>query len=253
MFPFLQKSREPVPQRRRPRHQLGIDHRLESRHVPSTVALAGGVLTVQGTNAADSIQLVQSGSSRGNQFVSVNDNGQLTAMFAVGELKRIEVYGMGGDDKISLAGVIKVPTILDGGDGDDSIVSGSVGAVVLGRAGNDLLMGGAGRDILIGGAGSDKVDGNGGDDIVTGDSTQADDNSGALTSILEIWNSELSYDERVNALRPNSEIAGPRRTPDLTLIDDGTHDVLSGNLGQDWFLVLQSDTITDRVKGEAVM
>src|SRR5262245_41475253 len=144
MFAFLQKSHKPASQTRRPRHQLGIDHRLESRQVPSTVALAGGVLTVQGTNDADSIQLVQSSSDRRNQFVSVTDNGQLTAMFAVGELKRIEVHGMGGDDKISISGVIKVPTILNGGDGDDSIVTGSVGAIVLGGAGNDSLTGGAG-------------------------------------------------------------------------------------------------------------
>jgi hypothetical protein len=69
---------------------------------------------------------------------------------------------------------------------------------------------------------------------------------------LEKWNSSLSYDDRVRALRPNPEIVGPRRIPDLTLIDDGTPDVLSGSSGQDWFLTFQ-DKITDREKGEAVM
>jgi Ca2+-binding RTX toxin-like protein len=255
MFPFFRKARKASTKQRFTRHHLGVDTRLENRLVPATIAMANNILAVEGTNGADQLQLQVTGvsGSRSEQMVTVSDGGHTMGMFPLGELKRIEIRGLAGDDKISVTGALRVPTIIDGGDGNDSIAGGDTGAIILGRSGNDSLSGGAGRDVLIGGQGADIVKGGGGDDIVIGDATQADDDTNALFNILEKWNSSLSYDERVKALRPNPEIMRPNRVPDLTLIDDGATDFLEGGSGQDWFLTLGSDKITDHEKQEAVM
>jgi len=254
MFRFFGKSRKATPRKLSTRHQLGLDTKLENRLVPTTVTLANSVLTVEGTNDANHIQLqVTDPTKRSGAMVSVMDNGQTMGMFPLTQIKRIEVRGLGGDDKISISGAPGVSTLLDGGEGNDAIAAGDSGAIILGRGGDDLIFGGAGRDLLIGGKGADSVSGNGGEDIVIGDSTQADDNTAALFNIFETWNSNLSYEERVKKLRPNPEIMRPNRVPDLTLIDDGATDVLAGGAGRDWFRTLRLDKITDLQSDEAVL
>jgi len=254
MFRFFRKSHKAASRTRCARHQLGIETRLENRLVPSSVGFANSILTVEGTNGADQIQLqVTDPTKRSGAMVTVIDSGHMMAMIPLSQIKRIEVRGFGGDDKISVTGALGVPALLDGGEGNDAIAAGDSGAIILGRGGDDLLFGGAGRDLLIGGKGADSVSGNGGEDIVIGDSTQADDNTAALFNIFETWNSNLSYEERVKKLRPNPEIMRPNRVPDLTLIDDGATDVLAGGEGRDWFLTLGSDKITDIDKTEVVM
>jgi Ca2+-binding RTX toxin-like protein len=258
MFGLFRKSRNKNRRTCFARHQLGIDHRLESRRVMTTANLVGSVLTVEGTNAAETIglQVVTSGTRKTGSILVVSDNGQPISKFLLSEIKRIEVRALGGDDKISVSGPTNVPTILDGGDGNDAIAGGDTGAVLLGRSGDDSLYGGNGRDVLIGGKGSDFIAGMGGDDIVVGDSTQADDNIGALTSILERWNSTGTYQERIDALRPRTDISRADRadrSTDLTLIDDGATDFLYGGAGQDWFLTTGSDKIGDQEKNEVVM
>ena len=59
---------------------------------------------------------------------------------------------------------------VDGGEGDDELVSGAGQEVLEGRAGNDTLNGGEGGDQLLGGAGSDTLQGEGGRDRLDGDS-----------------------------------------------------------------------------------
>jgi len=255
MFGLFRKSRNKNSRTCFARHQLGIDHRLESRRVMTTASLVGGVLTVEGTNAAERIGLeVQAPRTlKTSPVLVVSDNGQAISKFLLSEINRIEVRALGGDDKISLSGSTNVPTILDGGDGNDAIAGGDTGAVLLGRGGDDSLYGGNGRDVLIGGKGVDFLAGMGGDDIVIGDSTQADDNIDALTSILERWNSASAYEKRVDALRPAADITRADRAPDLTLIDDGATDFLYGGAGQDWFLTTGSDKIADQEKNEVVM
>jgi len=254
MFRFFGKSRKASTKQCSTRHHLGIDTRLENRLVPASVSLANSILTVEGTNAAESIQLQTVTNSRSDQAaVTVAADGHMMGMFPLSALKRIEIHGLGGDDNISVTGAVGVATLIDGGEGNDSINGGDTGAIILGRGGNDSLLGGAGRDLLIGGMGSDTVKGGGGDDIVIGDATQADDNSAALFNILETWNSNLSYAERVKMLRPNPEIMRPNRVPDLTLIDDGAFDLLAGGSGLDWFRTLPLDKVTDLQSDEAVL
>jgi Ca2+-binding RTX toxin-like protein len=87
----------------------GIE-RLESRDVPTTASLAGGVLTVVGTNAAEVITLRQTPAA-----ITVSGVAQ---SFPSAAVSSIAVYGLGGDDMIDLRGVAK-PMAINGGLGAD--------------------------------------------------------------------------------------------------------------------------------------
>ena len=80
---------------------------------------------------------------------------------------RVLVLGMGGNDMISAAAV-SVPVILDGGDGDDTLIGGSGGDLLFAGPGNNSLVAGLGDDTLVGG-GNDTLDGGAGNDNESGD------------------------------------------------------------------------------------
>jgi Ca2+-binding RTX toxin-like protein len=77
----------------------------------------------------------------------------------------------GGSDRLNLAAGTNTVTVqnvevVNGNVGNDAItVTGTVGAVLRGLGGNDVLTGGAGRDQLRGGIGADTLEGNGGADV----------------------------------------------------------------------------------------
>ena len=104
-------------------------------HVTATMNY--GVLQITGTEQADKILVRQAG-------------GQITVsgvpgLFAVSQIQRIEVSGLGGNDIIRLDSEllggqpIYKPSILSGGTGND---------VIIGGWGNDILLGNAGDDAL---------------------------------------------------------------------------------------------------------
>src|SRR3954464_5389175 len=75
--------------------------RLESRDVPTTAALSGGVLTINGTTGNDSIVLAQSSGQ-----VSVSG---VTTKFATSSINSVVINGGGGSDSISLSGLKAQP------------------------------------------------------------------------------------------------------------------------------------------------
>src|SRR5207237_3604126 len=101
---------------------------------------------------------------------------------------------------------IKLPTILDGGDGNDYLAAGTGSAILKGGSGNDTLVGGASRDFIIGGDGKDTLTGNGGDDLLIGGRTRFDDKSKVLVAMLDEWNSADYYAVRIDRIRrgPNA-------------------------------------------------
>jgi Ca2+-binding RTX toxin-like protein len=134
---------------------------------------ADGSLTVRGTlgpggaPVADSIQLTQDG---GVLAVSVNSVRQT---FDVGQITRITVDAGGGNDKISLQNAdgsqgVTIPSVITGGNGNDSIVGGIAADLISGAGGNDLINGGLGNDSLLGGAGDDTLLGGRGLDTLNG-------------------------------------------------------------------------------------
>ena len=151
--------------------------------------------------------------------------------------------------------------ILIGGSGDDTMSAvNTLSSILIGNGGNDRLTGSdLRRDLLIGGQGSDTLDGRGGDDLLVSGQTTFDQNAIGLRALLAEWNSSRTYAQRVNNLRGTSVTGTPlnggsylRNAPMDTLIDDGVADILTGGLGNDWFLAMPSDSITDAALTELI-
>jgi hypothetical protein len=158
------------------------------------------------------------------------------------------VLGHGSDDHIHVEGSVSHTTILDGGDGDDHLKSGKGSALMLGGNGDDYLKGGRDRDILIGGNGADRLKGDRGEDILIGDATAYDDDSHALSGILDEWTRlDADYDTRVDQLSNGGVLKGDRVLNETSVFADGKKDKLNGSSGRDWFI---ADVTQDKTKGK---
>ena len=126
--------------------------------LPGWASLAGGVLSIGGTNGADVIEF---GSYDGG--FAVTRNGDRFEFDLVG-IDSVEVYGKAGNDLIDAWGDVGV--YLNGGDGDDTLAGSNAYDVLtgmdgddqlVGRDGDDRLNGNAGDDLLIAGRGNDRL------------------------------------------------------------------------------------------------
>jgi RTX calcium-binding nonapeptide repeat (4 copies) len=135
-----------------------------------------GLLVVSGTAGNDSIALRL---QAGPPDVLEADVDNAVFSFRRADIARILVAAGPGDDRVSIDesnGLFtdRIPTTLDGGAGDDSIVGGGGAVTLLGGPGNDQLIGGNGAETLVGGPGNDFMDGNRGNDAAfmgSGDDT----------------------------------------------------------------------------------
>jgi Ca2+-binding RTX toxin-like protein len=173
-------------------------------------------------------------------------------------ITRLFAYGNAGNDTIQVASTLLLPSVLNGGDGNDTLKAANSPSVLLGGAGSDTLTGGQANDILIGGLGADVLQGNGGDDILIGGTTSFDANDAALCALLAEWSSGHSYSDRVKNLSNGSGSTtynsrlnqGYFLIPGTTVFDDNAIDDVSGGGGTDWFFALLSGTNKDKVKDQ---
>ncbi len=183
----------------------------------------------------------------------------------------IVVYGQAGDDKITVASQIEIPTSLFGDDGDDKLTAGGGPTTLVGGDGDDTLHGGKGRNVMIGGRGADRLVGEAGDDLLISGFTLFDDNLAALAAIMAEWSSNRSYLARVanlrgdessphfSAQRANGQVFLTTRGPLATVFDDNERDKLTGSSGRDWYFAAiggeqnqEEDRITDLLATELV-
>jgi hypothetical protein len=186
-----------------------------------TASQAAGVLTVNGSLDADTILVTRHGHT-----LTVSANGQDLGTFDSRTVDRIRADGGRGDDVLFVAPNVQQEAILTGG------------------LGNDVIFGGGGRSLIIGGAGSDVLIGGSKGDLLISGTTAYDNNEAQLTSILDQWTSNHSYNARVAALRALLNSA--------TVFDDGSTDVLVGGGSLDWFFAGLTDVVLDRHPGEFV-
>jgi Ca2+-binding RTX toxin-like protein len=97
-----------------------------------------------------------------------NDNIQVA-----GDASGVSVFGLTAQVNITGAEAASDRLVIKALDGDDSVTApllaaGSIGLVVDGGAGNDVLVGSPGDDTLSGGDGDDVLIGNGGNDVLDG-------------------------------------------------------------------------------------
>jgi Ca2+-binding RTX toxin-like protein len=183
--------------RRSFRYRPGVDL-LEDRQLLAaslTASFVEGILRVEGTEAADTINVRQFFVAGDTQAVpgdaiappppsvphlSVDGTPILIKGTAVGSVpvalvKRIEVFGLGGNDRVVLGAKdskfdpdLTVGGHLEGGAGDDTLLGSAGHDTLVGQEGCDSLHGHSGNDTLSGGDGDDTLDGSFGNDSLTG-------------------------------------------------------------------------------------
>ena len=192
-----------------------------------TATLFDGVLTVEGTPGGNNIKVQAS-----HGHIQVTAGGHQIGSFDPSSVNTVEVFGLGGNDTITVAPSVHATTLVDGGAGNDKIFGGGGPNILLGGPGGDQLFGSANRDILIGGTGRDTLFGFRNDDILIGGATTHDTDPTALLAIMGEWNSSDSFATRQQDLQ-----TGANSLPILnssTVTDDHTRDILIGRPGHDW-------------------
>jgi RHS repeat-associated protein len=220
---------------------------------PPGAEFRDGVLTITGTAHGDEV-LISRLFNRLLVAASFLPGG--LRIFPIDGVQRLVVRLGGGNDLLVVAGDVGIPTILDGGDGNDLIYGGGAASVILGGAGNDLLVGGPGRNVLIGGTGRDVLVGGAASDLLIAGTTAYDGNDSVLQAILKEWTSSRSYSDRVANLRGGQ---GPMLSPlgiklkrGETVFDDADIDELFGGSELDWLMYdLSRDFARDRKTAEA--
>lgn len=214
-------------------------------------------LLVNGTSGNDVITVTRPTSTSYNVVINGVNKGTFTSPSG------IVVYGQDGNDKITLASNVTLNSLLDGGNGADTINGGGSNSIMLGGAGNDTLtgfgalVGGAdndilkssgGRSVLIGGAGADNLTSQFGNDILIGGTTDHDANPLALSAIRAEWNQNISVSTRIAHL---AGLAGGGLNGGYLLVSDAVRpgtvhndfavDKLSNNSSLDWILPFSGD------------
>ena len=144
--------------------------------------LKHGALTVEGTADGDTIALRLQPGNPGVLQVDFND-GTAVFSFVRADVTSIDVNAGAGDDAVCIDeadGVFTdtIPTTIEGGSGNDSLVGGSGAETIRGGSGNDSVDAGRGNDTVILGSGddsfvwnpgegSDTVEGRSGNDTMT--------------------------------------------------------------------------------------
>jgi hypothetical protein len=260
------------------RQRLGVS-RLESREVPSTVALMDRELIIHGARGDDVIEVwgrfesefVPETSKEAASailpapYALVLADGEEVGRFQFTAFDSIRIYGHAGNDRLAVSEAIPTLVYLDGADGNDTLVlepaePGTPGvanlvepmptaAVMVGGMGDDVLIGGSGNDVLIGGNGRDRLYGLGGEDLLIGGRTIVDGNAAPLFSILSAWNDGAPYLDRVEAVRTEMESMLSKRDPSFVYYD-GSIDYLDGGEGMDWFFAAGNAKFAEMEKGE---
>jgi Ca2+-binding RTX toxin-like protein len=196
-------------------------------------------LFVSATTGNDNVlALPETGSSRVRIVIEAVTQG-FTDVFGPFDFDGLIIMmGQSGNDLVSTQAVPSRPVMLYGNVGNDRVVGGNAGGILLGNLGDDTLVGGNGRDLLIGGAGADMLVGLNAGDILISTATIYDTNTvpnrQALCEILHTWQQGSRMSALLNA---------------VSVLDDVEVDVLTGGFGVDWFIKDAND-ITDREKNE---
>jgi Ca2+-binding RTX toxin-like protein len=122
---------------------------------------AADSVVVNATNGNDTIRVIGSGTN-----YTVTGASTFLSVLSSEAQDQLTVNGLGGDDAISafaMSGTASI--VLDGGDGNDTIIGNDAANRIIGGNGNDYLIGFGGDDILIGGSGPNTLQGGTGNDL----------------------------------------------------------------------------------------
>jgi hypothetical protein len=233
--PWFRKARKPV-----------IEF-LDERLTPSAIfELWAGILTLTGTNDADSFQV---------RFtlkfsVTVNDDAR---EFPAADVAQFHIFARGGNDRIDLDKSVLVKAWISGGSGDDVIRGGSGDDLIEGDSGKDQIDGSVGDDVIRGGFGDDTIHGGEGNDLIDGDQDPAEQTA-PPAPVTPAIAAMIESVERVSSATGEpvpADVAletAPEGTPgNDQIFGEAGNDTIRGGSGDD---VIIAGTGNDRVLGE---
>jgi hypothetical protein len=191
-------------------------------------------LVIYGTSNTDHITVTK-GPGANNVTATIVTNGvTVSKSFSTSSFDRIIVYGVAGNDAISVANNVTAPAILLGGTGNDTMNAGGGPTVEVGGTGNNTLVGGTGNDILIGGVGSATITGGMGNNILIAGTTIYDNNLVALGTIMNTWQTTTSASSFTAAVAALGSSSAAYPLSPTTVFDDGLGNTITGGTALDW-------------------
>ncbi|MEO3475217.1 calcium-binding protein [Roseomonas sp. CAU 1739] len=146
--------------------------RIDGQQITSFVnagTMNGTVAAIQLNDLTLAATLVNRGDIAGPQAIAVANTTAALTLLNSGHIDGTVQLGSGGDLFDSRDGTTS--GLVQGMDGDDTMVAGTALGAFDGGVGQDVLIGGAGADTLLGGLGLDTLDGGGGNDSLVGGGT----------------------------------------------------------------------------------
>lgn len=134
---------------------------IEARHL-LTASVTGSLLSIGATDGNDIVEIAITSAGLEARINGINE-----MTVAVRKVTHIHVDAGSGKDLVNCHGV-SIPTWIEGGAGNDSLVGGEGNDTLVGGSGRDVLIGNGGDDALGGGANADKIDGGAGADTLGG-------------------------------------------------------------------------------------
>jgi Ca2+-binding RTX toxin-like protein len=125
--------------------RAGASAAQSTRAYVTGAGIHGGVLHVVGTAADDGVIVKPSG---GQVAVSAAFIPGWHRILSAAAVTKVLIEGGGGNDRLSVYDTLPVPSVVDGGAGDDAL-SGGYSSLLIGGAGADRLTGAGGNDILV--------------------------------------------------------------------------------------------------------
>jgi phospholipase C len=220
---------------------------------PDADHFGSNALIVEGTEGNDYIHLTQDGSA-----TRVQITGPLVNFdhYFQGAISRIEIYGQGGSDSITVDPAVTIPAFIFGGGTFDKILGGGGPTVAVGGTGGVDLVGGAGPSILISGLASGTIKAGAGGAIEVAGSTTFDANLSALKALENEWSrTDVTYQQKVDHLdgQTTGGLNGPYFLNTSTVQHAGMFHMLLGGSALDWFFAhLPFDLIMNQQPGEVV-
>ena len=158
---------------------VGISFKLKVS-IPGIDLSPSGLLRLNGTEFDDvlSVTTLKSDPSK----VQVFRDG-FKRVFSAYAIKKVQLFGFGGDDAITVD-LGTVNTSINAGAGNDTVNGGDGNDYIVGDSGNDLINAAGGRDRVDGGDGNDRINGGDGNDILHGGAGRDILNGGAGTNRL---------------------------------------------------------------------
>jgi phospholipase C len=179
-------------------------------------------LVVQGTEGNDRIDITQDG---GELHVQIKGRGTNFDHFFAQPISRIEVYGQGGNDRITVAPDVTTPAYIFAGSGNNTIQGGGGPTVIVGGSGDNLLTGGSSPSILIGGSGHERLTTGSAAALLIAGTTEFDANAEALRALEAEWSrTDETFAQKLAHLdggAPGGKNVLPNTTQNI-ILDDTT-------------------------------